>query len=315
MKSEILKINNLQKSYKNNKAVDGINFNVYKGEILCMLGPNGAGKSTTIHMLTGALRSDGGEIYSSFVKGNIQARLSEYKRKLGIVPQDLALYEDLSAEQNVLFFASLYGLKGASLKQGCKFALEFTGLSDRAKDKVSTFSGGMKRRLNIACALAHRPELIIMDEPTVGIDPQSRNHILESIKRLSREGMTIIYTTHYMEEVEEISTRIIIMDHGRIIASGTKEELREGTDREKIYYIEAGGLDTFDTNEFYSIEGVRQVEKADGKLKVITIHSIENLDRMITLLIEHGKKINSISSEAASLETVFLNLTGRTLRD
>lgn len=313
--SEILKINNLQKCYKDKKAVDGISFNVYKGEILCLLGPNGAGKSTTIHMLTGALRADSGEISSSFTNGNIQSGLSKYKRRLGIVPQDLAIYEDLSAEQNVLFFASLYGLKGGALKEGCQFALGVSGLLDRAKDKARTFSGGMKRRLNIACAIAHKPSLLIMDEPTVGIDPQSRSHILESIRQLCDEGMTIIYTTHYMEEVEEISTRIIIMDHGTIIASGTKEELKEGSGKEKIFYIEADGLDNFDADTLYRVEGVRHVDKEDGKLKAATIPSIENLDRIIALLIENDKKINSITSEVTSLETVFLNLTGRTLRD
>ena len=220
----IIDVKGLKKSYKDKEVIHGIDFTVNEGEILCFLGPNGAGKSTTINIIIGALRHDTGTI--QYYGESIYKNLLEYKSHLGIVPQDLALYDDLSAEKNVRFFASLYGLKGTALKDGCDFALEFTGLSDKAKDKVSTFSGGMKRRLNIACAIAHKPELLIMDEPTVGIDPQSRNHILEGVKQLRDQGMTILYTTHYMEEVEEISTRIIIMDLGNIIAEGTNESLK-----------------------------------------------------------------------------------------
>ena len=314
--NKMIEVKNLQKSYKTGKAVDGVSFDVYKGEILCILGPNGAGKSTTINMLTGALGWDGGGIYADFLKGkSIHDDLPAYKRRLGVVPQDLAIYEDLSARNNVEFFASLYGLRGRALQEGCRFALAFAGLTDRAGDKAGTFSGGMKRRLNIACAIAHRPELLVMDEPTVGIDPQSRNHILEAIKHLRDEGMTIIYTTHYMEEVEEISTRIIVMDHGKIIAGGTKEELKERTDTDKMITIEADGLDTFDSDTLYRIEGVKKVSAGAGTLKLAVIPGIENLDRIIAVLIEHGKRINSITTQEISLETVFLNLTGRSLRD
>ena len=220
----MIDVKGLKKSYKDKEVIHGIDFTVNEGEILCFLGPNGAGKSTTINIITGALRCDSGSI--QYKGESIYKNLLEYKTHLGIVPQDLALYDDLSAEKNVLFFASLYGLKGDALKNSCAFALKFTGLSDKAKDKVNTFSGGMKRRLNIACAIAHKPELLIMDEPTVGIDPQSRDHILEGVRRLREQGMTILYTTHYMEEVEKISTRIIIMDEGNIIAKGTNESLK-----------------------------------------------------------------------------------------
>jgi len=220
----IIDVKGLKKSYKDKEVIHGIDFTVHEGEILCFLGPNGAGKSTTINIITGALRCDSGSI--QHLGKSIYKNLLEYKAHLGIVPQNLALYDDLTAEKNVIFFASLYGLKGGGLRDSCRFALEFTGLSDKAKDKVNTFSGGMKRRLNIACAIAHRPELLIMDEPTVGIDPQSRDHILEGIKQLRGQGMTILYTTHYMEEVEKISTRIIIMDEGNIIAEGTNESLK-----------------------------------------------------------------------------------------
>ncbi|WP_243135833.1 ABC transporter ATP-binding protein/permease [Acetobacterium tundrae] len=213
----IISVNQLKKSFDEKQVVKEISFAIEKGEILCLLGPNGAGKSTTINMLCGILGYDGGDM--RYQGKNIKDCLNQFKRNLGVVPQDLAIYEDLSAEQNVLFFASLYGLKGRVLEEKVNKALDFSGLLERKKDKAKTFSGGMKRRLNIACAIAHEPELLIMDEPTVGIDPQSRNHILSSIKKLSQQGMTILYTTHYMEEVEEISTWILIMDSGIIMAN------------------------------------------------------------------------------------------------
>ena len=227
--NNIIEVRNIEKSYKNNKVIKGISFEVNKGEILCFLGPNGAGKSTIINILTGALGYEQGEIY--YKNRRIINDDMEFKKRLGIVPQDISLYEDISAEKNLRFFASLYGLKGKELDIKIADALEFAGLTDRRLDKVKTFSGGMKRRLNIACAIAHNPEVLIMDEPTVGIDPQSRNHILSCVKKMSDKGMTIIYTTHYMEEVEEISTRIIVMDKGEIIAEGTKEKLKEDSNR------------------------------------------------------------------------------------
>lgn len=314
--SEILEVTDLRKSYKEKEAVKGINFEVHAGEILCILGPNGAGKSTTINMLTGALHPNGGRIVSALTQGQeIHSQLKAFKRELGIVPQDLAIYEDLSAEDNVQFFASLYGLRGKELKERCVYALSFVGLLDHADEKAKTFSGGMKRRLNIACAIAHKPSLLIMDEPTVGIDPQSRNHILESIKRLRDEGMTIIYTTHYMEEVEEISTRIIIVDHGEIIAMGTKESLKADIESEKIVLVEGEGVERLDFQVVTAVKGVTDVELADGVLRVVSLRDEENLDDIIAALLEQKVKISNIQSQAVSLETVFLNLTGRTLRD
>lgn len=309
----IIEVINLEKSYKDKTVIRGIDFSVRQGEILCLLGPNGAGKSTTINILTGALGYNGGQVLG--FGSDIHSSLIKYKRKLGIVPQDLVLYDDLTAERNVLFFASLYGLRGSDLKKQCRYALEFTGLSDRAGDKVNTFSGGMKRRLNIACAIAHEPKLLIMDEPTVGIDPQSRNHILQSIKRLRENGMTILYTTHYMEEVEEISTRIIIMDEGTIIAEGTKEELKADTGHERHYKIAVEYTGGLDTGSFYRIDGVKDVSADHSTIKISTIKGVENLDRIIGCLIEQSVKINDISCQSASLETVFLGLTGKSLRD
>jgi ABC-2 type transport system ATP-binding protein len=309
----ILKVENLEKSFKDKKVLKGINFELSEGEILCFLGPNGAGKSTTINILTTALGYDTGRI--TMDGDPIEKNIRKVKASLGIVPQDLAIYEELSAEQNVSFFASLYGLRGSMLKKSVEEALEFVGLTERKKDKAKTFSGGMKRRLNIACAIAHKPRVIIMDEPTVGIDPQSRNHILESIKRMRDEGSTIVYTTHYMEEVEEISTRIIIIDHGKLIAEGTKEELKEQLANEKLYSIEVSDINRIKEEEFFSVEGVSSVSLKENRVEITSLRGIENLDRIISILIKKGIRIVSLNSAAESLETVFLNLTGRSLRD
>lgn len=311
--NEIISVKNLQKIYKGNKVIKGISFGVIRGEILCFLGPNGAGKSTTINILTGALGYEVGEI--TYKGRRVGKDDRAFKQQLGIVPQDIALYEDITAEQNLMFFASLYGLKGDELAERTAEALEFAGLTERAKDKVNTFSGGMKRRLNIACAIAHHPEILIMDEPTVGIDPQSRNHILDAVKSMREKGMTIIYTTHYMEEVEEISTRIMIMDKGRIDASGTKEKLKQEIVNYKKYIIEADAVDKVNTEDFYNVEGVKDVSIKDGKLEITTLTGVENLDKLIASLVDSSVRINNLTCQTSSLETVFLNLTGRTLRD
>lgn len=309
----LLQVSRLTKSYKDKKVLDAISFDVHRGEILCILGPNGAGKTTTINILTAALGCDSGEI--RFNGKPIGSQLRAYKQALGIVPQDVALYEELSAERNLRFFASLYGLHGSELKKATDWALAFAGLDDKRHDKVKTFSGGMKRRLNIACAVAHRPRLVIMDEPTIGIDPQSRNYILESIKKLRDDGMTVIYTTHYMEEVEVISSRIIIMDRGVIIAEGTKESLKEDIQNEKHTVIEVEENGCVSHDDFFSIEGVKAVKIDGSRIEITSLKGIENLDRIIALLSNHGEKIRNITTENASLETVFLKLTGRMLRD
>ena len=280
--------------------IHDISFSIRKGEILCFLGPNGAAKSTTINILCGALSYDQGEIL--FHNEKIDKNLSSYKEHLGIVPQELALYEDL------------YGLKGRNLKDGVDFALKSVGLTEHRKEKVKTFSGGMKRRLNIACAIAHEPELLVMDEPTVGIDPQSRNHILEAIKKMRQQGMTILYTTHYMEEVEEIATRIIIMDHGRIIAEGTKQSLKDRKKERKIS-IQLTDSSKLSLRELYQVEGIIKVEHEKNELVITAIKGVENLDAIITKLIQQNQKIQHVMIEADNLETVFLDLTGRSLRD
>ncbi|MHC1684723.1 MAG: ABC transporter ATP-binding protein [Clostridiaceae bacterium] len=220
----ILKVKDLEKSFGERKAVNGISFNVKEGEILGFLGPNGAGKSTSINMISTVVDHDKGTIF--FQDKEVRNSKNYLKQNLGVVPQDIAVFNDLSAYDNVKFFCGLYGYSGRKLRENVEEALRFVGLWDRRKDMPPKFSGGMKRRLNIACAIAHRPKLLIMDEPTVGIDPQSRNNILETVRKLNDNGTTVIYTSHYMEEVESICTKIIIMDEGNIIEEGTKEELK-----------------------------------------------------------------------------------------
>ncbi|WP_395017441.1 ABC transporter ATP-binding protein [Robinsoniella peoriensis] len=310
---QLIKVMNLEKCYGDKEVVKKISFEIKRGEILCFLGPNGAGKSTTINILAGVLGADGGEIQ---YKGKcIRDTKKEYRYHLGVVPQDLALYEDLTAIQNVRFFASLYGLKGRDLSEKAERALSFVGLKDRKNQKVKTFSGGMKRRLNIACAIAHEPELVIMDEPTVGIDPQSRNHILESIRELRSHGMTVLYTTHYMEEVEEISTRIIIMDDGLLIAEGTKEELKESISDKRKFILTVESEEELSIDEFYRIEGVMEIRSEEGIIEITTLKNVENLDKIISLALSQNIKINNIMCRTANLETVFLSLTGKSLRD
>jgi len=310
----IVKIDGLTKKYGDIIAVDNISLEIQEGEILGLLGPNGAGKSTTINMITGLVSMDKGKI---LVMGrDIKKDANEIKKNIGIVPQDIAIYEDLTSLENVMFFASLYGLKGKELKRRAEEALEFTGLSDKAKSFPKDFSGGMKRRLNIACAIAHSPKLIIMDEPTVGIDPQSRNHILQSVKVLNSRGTTIIYTSHYMEEVEEVCTRIAIMDHGKVIAEGTKEELKSIiTDKRSVLISFSGSMERIDEAELKGIYGVKDIEIEENTVKISSLRDVDNLDKIILYFTEKNIPIRSIESRTPDLETVFLTLTGRKLRN
>jgi ABC-2 type transport system ATP-binding protein len=222
---ELVKVCEFQKNYGERKVVNDLSFQVKEGEIIGFLGPNGAGKSTTIRMLTGTEKCDGGDL---FYRGKrLNTSRDELKKELGLVPQDIAVYGDLSAYDNVKFFCSLYGYKGRVLESKVKEALEFVALWDRRKEKPGQFSGGMKRRLNIACSIAHSPKLLILDEPTVGIDPQSRNYILEAIRTLNKSGTTVIYVSHYMEEIEALCDRIMILDEGQLKINEEKEVLKE----------------------------------------------------------------------------------------
>lgn len=308
-----IQIKDLVKRYGSQLSVDHLNLNVDEGEIFGLLGPNGAGKSTTIKMMCGLLAPDQGEIR---IGGeSVRRNPLEIKRRIGVVPQELAIYEDLSARENVTFFAKLYGLKGKLLEERVEEALGFVGLLDRQKDKPSAYSGGMKRRLNIACAITHRPKLIIMDEPTVGIDPQSRNHILESVKTLNRMGSTIIYTTHYMEEVEAICSRVGIMDHGRLIASGTKEQLIRQLAREEKVVIGTDGVNAAAVDELRGHSRVEKVLVEEDELAVYLQSSSSYLQDILFILSKHEVAIQTLNRIEPNLETVFLALTGRTLRD
>lgn len=310
---KVVEIKGLYKSFKNHVALKNIDLTIEQGEVFGLLGPNGAGKTTLINILSMAKCKDKGMI--KIFGEELEKNDMMIKRQMGIVPQDLALFEEVSAYENVHFFGSLYGFKGAELKEKVMKALAFVGLEDRAKDKPKQFSGGMKRRLNIACGIVHEPKLVIMDEPTVGIDPQSRNYILEAIQALNVGGTTVIYTTHYMEEAETLCKRIAIIDRGDIIAIGTKEELTNLIEAQTTLQIMVRDITKVGEQELSRIKGVEQIT-FDGNM--ITIHSrreVTNLDKIISSLIEGGAEITEICSKEMNLEDVFLNLTGRALRD
>lgn len=307
----MLEIKNICKDYGNSVAVDGISLKIERGEIFGILGPNGAGKSTLIGMICGLIKKTKGEVlYEEDTN-----KIIKWKSNIGIVPQDFALYWDLTAEENISFFCSLYGFKGEELKNRVNKTLDFVGLKDVRKKRASEFSGGMKRRLNIACAIAHSPKLIIMDEPTVGIDPQSRNHILKSVLKLRDEGATIIYTSHYMEEVDTLCDRIAIIDKGKIIAKGTSEELKDLVGNKGIYNVsmeeEVEGLE----KKILNITGVEGIEFADNEYRITTQKNFNLISNIVSLIDGEEGKIKNISSEEPSLETVFLALTGKKLRD
>ncbi|CAG7622257.1 ATP-binding cassette domain-containing protein [Paenibacillus allorhizosphaerae] len=308
-----VEISNVVKRYGNKLSVDHLNLSVRQGEIFGLLGPNGAGKSTTIKMVCGLLGIDQGEIKVGGI--SVASGPLEVKRRIGLVPQDLAIYDNLSARENVSFFGRLYGLRGKLLQERVQEALAFTGLSDRQSDKPAAFSGGMKRRLNIACAIMHRPELIIMDEPTVGIDPQSRNRILESVRQLNRMGSTIIYTSHYMEEVAAISGRVGIMDHGHLIACGTLEELRGLVSEAERLTIRTVNPAEDAVKELRNHPRIREVRAADQTLEIDLAPLANALQDILFILSKHGVVIQSLSRSEPDLEDLFLSLTGRTLRD
>jgi ABC-2 type transport system ATP-binding protein len=308
-----VRLRQVVKRYGTKLSVDHLSLTIERGEIFGLLGPNGAGKSTTIKMICGLLRSDQGEIE---VDGeSVRRHPLDVKSRIGIVPQEIALYDQLTAAEHLRFFGKLYGLRGKQLKERIDEALAFVGLSGHRNERPGSFSGGMKRRLNIACAIVHQPQLIIMDEPTVGIDPQSRNHILESVRELNRRGATIIYTSHYMEEVEAISSRVGIIDHGRLIALGTIRELLTQVEEQEKLAIETEGLTDGAVEEIKRHASVRRVEVRDGVLDIYLRHAQSYLQDMLYILAKHEVRIASLRNETPNLETLFLTLTGRNLRD
>ena len=303
----ILKIENLKKSYKDTQAVKNVSFNVEKGDIYGVLGPNGAGKSTTINSIVGFINPDSGSIVFED-----KYSINEWKRNIGYIPQELAIYPDLTAEENVSFFCSLYGFSGKELKERTERALVFTGLENYRKKKASEFSGGMKRRLNIAAAIAHGPKLVIMDEPTVGIDPRLRNHILESVKKLNQEGTSIIYTTHYMEEVEELCNKIIIIDHGSVITNGYKDEVKTVVAPVRSVKITVSGGDIREAEKrMKGLEGMKSVNVSENELTCICGKSDSIIQEILNVISELKLNVTDISCESPSLEEVFITLTER----
>jgi ABC-2 type transport system ATP-binding protein len=314
--SQCVSINNLTKKYGELTAVDNLSFEVEKNEIFGLLGPNGAGKSTTLSVLTTLSDMNKGEI--NIMGHDIRTDKMKIKRLIGMVPQDIAVYEHLSALENVKFFASLYGIRGRKLNSAAKEALEFVGLSDRQNMRPKQMSGGMKRRLNIACGIAHEPQLIVMDEPTVGVDAQSREHILNSIRTLRDRGATVIYTSHYMNEVEEICDRIAIIDKGQMIACGTKTELVAlVTDVQSVYVetrLDAVSEDAEIKKKLRTLPNVKAVAIEENTVRIDVIIEQSSITKLLEQIIALGMPIHNIKTEVPNLDTMFLTLTGHELR-
>lgn len=294
----MISVESVQKSFGSLKAVDGLSFEIDQGEAFGLLGPNGAGKTTTISMLVGLLTPDQGRVR---VYGEDPAH-PRTRRRIGVAPQALSLYEELSGRENLEFFGSLYGLSGANLANRVDWALDFAGLQDRAKDRIAKYSGGMKRRINIAVALIQDPEVLLLDEPTVGVDPQSRNHIFESIERLRDDGLTIIYTTHYMEEAQRLCDRVAIVDRGQLMALDSVSKLLD----------KHGGASVVQADLESCPESIQLPGQRDG-------HSVrfesEQPFEQIAELTSQGVKFQTLNVARPNLESVFLHLTGRSLRD
>ena len=314
MKENIaIQVNDLYKSFGDLHAVQGVSFQAEKGKVLSLLGPNGAGKSTTISMLSGLLAPTKGD--ASIMGFSITREAEKAKSSLGVVPQDIALYPDLSARENLLFWGKMYGLRGSSLKTRVTEVLEIIGLSERQKDAVGKFSGGMKRRVNIGAALLHKPDVIIMDEPTVGIDPQSRRHILDNVKLLNRQGMSVLYTTHYMEEAAELSDKIAIMDEGKIIAQGTHDELIKLVGEQTRVDLTLNDSSSKVKEAWQKVEGVSKVDAQNGTITALVNDSNLVLPHLFEEAAKAGVRITSVDIQEPNLEMVFLHLTGRALRD
>ena len=309
----VLECSGLKKDFGDLVAVDGVGFYIAEGETYGLLGPNGAGKTTCISMICGLLERDAGEVR---VDGRpLTTRSVAPKKAIGYVPQDIAIYPDLSAKENLIFFGRLYGLGGDELKNRVAEILEIIGLTERASDKSDEFSGGMKRRLNIGIGLLHRPRLLVLDEPTVGVDPQSRNAILESVEALSTEGMAVLYTTHYMEEAERLCKRVGIIDHGKIVAEGTRRELIELVGQHDRIRLRASGDLEAGATATREIEGVMEVAAGDGALELIVERAGDSLTSILGAVVKAGVSVSSVDIDEPNLEAVFLHMTGRALRD
>ncbi len=305
--------NDLHKDFGEVYAVKGVNIEIQAGEIFSLLGPNGAGKTTAISMISGLLKPTQGD--ATILGHSITQEPLDAKAALGVVPQEIALYDDLSARENLMFWGKMYGLRGTALKSRVNEILETIGLVDRQKGRVEKFSGGMKRRLNIGIALLHEPDVVIMDEPTVGIDPQSRRKILDSVMELNQQGMTVLYTTHYMEEAQELSDHIAIMDHGEIIANGTHDELVKIVGEFDRIELSINTSSEHVMEAWSKTPGVENISAENGQLHLLVEDSNVVLPSLFEVAVQAGVRITSIEIQEPNLETVFLHLTGRALRD
>lgn len=309
----LIEVNGLVKKYKELTAVDNLDLEVKSGEILGLLGPNGSGKSTTINCILSLLKKDAGSV-KIFGK-EMSPDAYDIKRRIGVVFQDVAVYDELSVYENIDYFCGLYIKDKEERKKLVKRALDLVSLNDFAKFKPKKLSGGLLRRLNIACGIAHRPEIIILDEPTVAVDPQSRNNILEGIKKLNKEGSTIIYTSHYMDEVDFLCNDIVIIDKGKVIAKGTSEELKNSIEMNEKISFTSSNLSEEVKEKVKSLEHILSFEERDGSVKLTFSHGDGYLMKLIKLLDENNIKYSSLNVEKPSLNDVFLELTGKDLRD
>ena len=307
----LVELNGVTKRFKNEIVLNGVDLTIKRGEVIGLLGPNGAGKTTTIRSIMNLIPIDKGSIrlFGQPLKGKSQA----IKRRMGMVPQEIVIFEDLSVRENLYFFGKMYGLSGGKLNQRIDEVLDFIGLTDRQNMRPKTFSGGMKRRLNIGCAIVHKPELLIMDEPTVGIDPQSRNHILESVRKLAQHGITVIYTSHYMEEVQELCNRIVIMDKGKVIVEGGSEALMDKLIKKEQMHLEVKKVTPKLIETLSNLPGVKNCLESEGRIEITTEPNTTKLADIIDCAQSSG--ILAIYRKQPNLEDVFLTLTGKTLRD
>ena len=311
--SPILQATGLVKHFDELKAVDGVSFEIGQGETYGLLGPNGAGKTTSISMIAGLLEGDAGDVT---VNGEqITTSSTKGKGSIGLVPQELAIYPDLTGEENLLFFGRLYGMSGSDLDSRTDEVLDVVGLADRRDDLTKEYSGGMKRRLNIGIGLLHKPKLLILDEPTVGVDPQSRNAILESVESLSGEGMAVLYTTHYMEEAERLCDRVAIIDEGKIKAEGTRRELVSMVGQKDRVKLTGGGALGSAADSVLQLEGVTEASSSDHGLDILAADASSILPQILSRVSEAGANITGVEVIEPNLEAVFLHLTGRALRD
>ena len=313
--STIVEVTHLKKNYGDNQAVKDVSFAIEEGELFSLLGPNGAGKTTTISMLSCLLEPSAGD--ASIAGHSIRQQPMEVKRVIGVVPQEIALYEDLSAHENLMFWGHMAGMSGAMLKRRVDEVLAQIGMRDKAKQRVKTYSGGMKRRVNIGVGLLHRPRILFMDEPTVGIDPQSRRNILDSVKELNRQGMTVLYTTHYMEEAEELSHRVGIIDNGQLIALGTQAELTKmigQQDTLRLHLAEGTDVEAL-AAALRTLPDILQVSTRDSEVILLVPEAEIAISPVIVKADQLQVKIRSVDMQEPNLEAVFLHLTGRALRD